>query len=121
MQGERNAAEACYTVGFRGEFSVLMSRVDLPPPWSARETPGPWRVRSRDRKVEIFISNAACKVRGAPPLQVIFMGPPRSNELIFTFYAFILVCPRCTRGWDFVLIVDDSLETALKRNREKNK
>lgn len=49
---------------------------------------------SRGRKLEIFISNAACKVRGAPPLQVIFMGPPRSNELIFTFYAFILVCSR---------------------------
>lgn len=49
---------------------------------------------SRGRKLEIFISNAACKVHGAPPLQVIFMGPPRSNELIFTFYAFILVCPR---------------------------
>lgn len=47
---------------------------------------------SRGRKLEIFISNAACKVRRAPPLQVIFMGPPRSNELIFTFYAFILVC-----------------------------
>lgn len=49
---------------------------------------------SRGRKLEIFISNAACKVREAPPLQVIFMRPPRSNELIFTFYAFILVCPR---------------------------
>lgn len=49
---------------------------------------------SRGRKLEIFISNTACKVHGAPPLQVIFMGPPRSNELIFTFYAFILVCPR---------------------------
>jgi len=49
---------------------------------------------SRDRKLEIFISNAAYKVREDPPLQVIFMEPPRSNELIFTFYAFILVCPR---------------------------
>lgn len=56
---------------------------------SARETPATRRPRSRDRKVEIFISNGACKVSGAPPLQVIFMGPPRSNELIFTFYAFI--------------------------------
>ena len=65
-------------------------------PGSARETPAMRRPRSRDRKVEIFISNAACKVSGAPPLQVIFMGPPRSNELIFTFYAFI---PRASTAW----------------------
>lgn len=59
-----------------------MSNVDLSlplkgavVPGSARETPATRRPRSRDRKVEIFISNAACKVSGAPPLQVIFMGP----------------------------------------------
>lgn len=96
--------DPCYTDGFRGELSVLMSGVDLPPAWSARETPGLLRVPLRDRKVEIFIPNAACKVRGAPPLQVIFMGLPRSNELIFTFYAFRVPSARRTSPFSSLTI-----------------
>ena len=109
VEERRNAMDACYAAGvftclpLSLSLSVLMSNVDLSlplkgavVPGSARETPATRRPRSRDRKVEIFISNAACKVSGAPPLQVIFMGPLRSNELIFTFYAFI---PRASTAW----------------------
>ena len=94
-------SRVCLSLSLSLSLSVLTSISPSPlkgavVPGSARETPATRRPRSRDRKVEIFISNAACKVSGAPPLQVIFMGPPRSNELIFTFYAFI---PRASTAW----------------------